>query len=1310
MSNNNNNNAPTNNTTGSTTGSITTTSDAGAGIGGVNTSPLSNTEEHVAHGNSFAIVDSAQRIKSELTWYQLVHAEIIAVTSAMRKNARWSGMNVNGLNMGGLGMSMGLRKGQANAKEPHTRNQENPLMKGFTNLREYLGTLEDVSELDALVLLNPFLEVIRSGNTTGPIAGTALGSIEKFLHYGIVGLQNPSVAFAMNALSSAATHCKFEASDAASDELVLLRMLQVLQMALTSECGQVLSDEAVCEMMETGLSMCCQMRLSEMLRRSAEHVMINMVISIFERLKTLEEEWVYIESPKETTTHTTVAAAATVEKEGQKNSHSPAAPHMSTPRTSPSPTPSGAKQQQTEPSESQDGEAADGVTTEFGVVERDSTGDTNDAAAAKSTGSTDQQSQSDDQVVEKGAENTESTGPAPLKPYGLPAIRELLRVLISLLNPHEHKHTDSMRLMALSILNVAFEVGGKSISRFETLRILVADEFCKYLFQLAKTDTTPLLTLTLRVISTVIDTMRPHLKLQQELFLFFLIERLSPSSGAGSRGMVIDVDEEGTISLVPSSTSKDTAASGEKAAAAKSHVDVRSGSPSVYARSGKNNGSEYAMVSPEVRELLLECLLQCARIPTFMVDLWFNYDCDLSCGDLFEEIIQFLSKNSFPDPQGFSGFDSHTLCLDTLLMFIDQLVERIDHGTELSNDLTSSDVLLELKSRKRLVLKGASLFNESPKKGIKFLIDNGVIEADKDGDTTESLAEFLRSTQQLNKKSLGEYLGKPDKLPLLQVFMRQFEFAGKRMDEALRVVLETFRLPGESQQIMRVTDTFAEVFFESNPTEIANPEAAQLLAYSIILLNTDQHNPQIRRRMTLEDYMRNLRGVNDGKDFPKEHLQEIYECIKHDEIVMPEEHEGQLGFNYAWKQLLQRSKSSGPFVVCDTAAYDKNIFQLAWKPALAAIAYAFDTAQDDATLQKAISGFHQCAMLASHFKLYEVFDAIVVNLANMTGLLEESNSRNMVPDPIVDVAGQKYVVSHLAVRFGRNYKGQLAAVVAFAVVTRHGNSMRKGWGKILEIIRNLFINSLLPGSMLQVEDFLSGTTSIPLKPKTPPPSKQQNRRDGSLLSTLSSYLLSPYSNDEGYRADPTEDEIESTMCAVDCVTACKLEELFSDMSSLDLDPLKSLLTSMQEVGYDFKAIEETKGSIPYNPVTVLFLEFMVTVAVRNQERIEIVWPYAVDYIFGVLKHADKQSVLVVERTVVALLRLCICFSGKEHMQEDILKCLKVLRDFPPAVTLAVAEQMMAGIYSLSNANSENLNNLEFVDTILEIKQKVASAM
>lgn len=237
---------------------------------------------------------------------------------------------------------------------------------------------------------------------------------------------------------------------------------------------------------------------------------------------------------------------------------------------------------------------------------------------------------------------------AALKAYGLPAIRELLRVLISLLNPHEHKHTDSMRLMALSILNVAFEVGGRSIGRFESLRSLVTDDFCKYVFQLAKTDSTPLLSLSLRVISTVFDTLRPFLKLQQELFIFFLIERLSPQQGTGSRGVSVDVDEEGNISFVSSSTLKQlNGGDGEMVT-----DNVRSGSPNMflgkstdYPRASKNySNAEQMAITGEVRELLLESLLQFARMPTFMVDLWYNYDCDLTCGDLFEELIQFLSK------------------------------------------------------------------------------------------------------------------------------------------------------------------------------------------------------------------------------------------------------------------------------------------------------------------------------------------------------------------------------------------------------------------------------------------------------------------------------------------------------------------------------------------------------------------------------------------------------------------------------------------------------------------------------------------
>ena len=71
-------------------------------------------------------------------------------------------------------------------------------------------------------------------------------------------------------------------------------------------------------------------------------------------------------------------------------------------------------------------------------------------------------------------------------PFGIASIKELLRVLISLLNPHDQQHTDSMRLMALGLLNIAFEVGGQSIGKFPSLRLMVADQLCKHLFQVSR--------------------------------------------------------------------------------------------------------------------------------------------------------------------------------------------------------------------------------------------------------------------------------------------------------------------------------------------------------------------------------------------------------------------------------------------------------------------------------------------------------------------------------------------------------------------------------------------------------------------------------------------------------------------------------------------------------------------------------------------------------------------------------------------------------------------------------------------------------
>lgn len=58
------------------------------------------------------------------------------------------------------------------------------------------------------------------------------------------------------------------------------------------------------------------------------------------------------------------------------------------------------------------------------------------------------------------------------------------------------------------------------------------------------------------------------------------------------------------------------------------------------------------------------------------------------------------------------------------------------------------------------------------------------------------------------------------------------------------------------------------------------------------------------------------------------------------------------------------------------------------------------------------------------------------------------------------------------------------------------------------MFQNLFMHSLLPTRMLQMEDFLGGVSMIPLRGGQP--HRSSARGDGGLLSALSSYLMTPY--------------------------------------------------------------------------------------------------------------------------------------------------------------------------------------------------------
>lgn len=63
---------------------------------------------------------------------------------------------------------------------------ENSLILSFKDLREVVCSKSGWESLTTLDILKPFFDVIKSEDTTGPMTGVALQSIEKFLKHPII--------------------------------------------------------------------------------------------------------------------------------------------------------------------------------------------------------------------------------------------------------------------------------------------------------------------------------------------------------------------------------------------------------------------------------------------------------------------------------------------------------------------------------------------------------------------------------------------------------------------------------------------------------------------------------------------------------------------------------------------------------------------------------------------------------------------------------------------------------------------------------------------------------------------------------------------------------------------------------------------------------------------------------------------------------------------------------------------------------------------------------------------------------------------
>ncbi|XP_039188029.1 cytohesin-4-like isoform X1 [Crotalus tigris] len=181
---------------------------------------------------------------------------------------------------------------------------------------------------------------------------------------------------------------------------------------------------------------------------------------------------------------------------------------------------------------------------------------------------------------------------------------------------------------------------------------------------------------------------------------------------------------------------------------------------------------------------------------------------------------------------------------------------------------------------------GRKKFNMDPDKGIQYLVEHKVLSLD-----AQEVAKFLYQGEGLNKTAIGDYLGQRDPLNLqiLQAFVECHQFANLNLVQALRQFLWSFRLPGEAQKIDRMMEAFANWYCQCNPGIFQSTDACYILSFSVIMLNTSLHNPNVKDKPPFERFMSMNRGINNGEDLQEVLLKNLFESIKNEPFSIPED-------------------------------------------------------------------------------------------------------------------------------------------------------------------------------------------------------------------------------------------------------------------------------------------------------------------------------------------------------------------------------------------------------------------------------------
>ncbi|CAN6194277.1 unnamed protein product [Urochloa humidicola] len=607
-----------------------------------------------------------------------------------------------------------------------------------------------------------------------------------------------------------------------------------------------------------------------------------------------------------------------------------------------------------------------------------------------------------------------------------------------------------------------------------------------------------------------------------------------------------------------------------------------------------------------------------------IIDIFVNFDCDVDAPNIFERIVNGLLKTALGVPAGSTTtltvaqdqtFRVESVkCLATIMKsmsaWMDQQLRIGEFSPSSSENLSSVD--------------NQNIHNGEEGSGMDYELQFDSSNSDiTDSSSLEQRRAYKMELQKgitlFNKKpSKGDYLGERDDFPLkvMHAYVDALNFESMDFGQAIRFFLQGFRLPGEAQKIDRIMEKFAQCYCKCNPNAFTSADTAYVLAYSVILLNTDAHNPMVKNKMSKADFMRNNRGIDDGKDLPEDYLSALYDQIVNNEIKMsadssvaqtkqsnsvsrllgldniinfvnwrPAEDKA-VGANDLLIKHIQekfkakRGKSESTFYVVADATILRFMMESCWAPMMAAFSVLLDQCDDKAATSQCLKGLRFSVHITSVMCMQTQRDAFLTSIAKFTSL-------------------------HSAADMKQKNVDAMKAIISIAI--EDGNYLQEAWEHVLTCLsrfEHLHLlgegvptdASFLTAPLVESEDKTQKSTSVQSSKKTNAlqnPAVMAAVRGGTYDSTVAKSNVS---------ALVTPEQINnflSNINLLDQIGIVELNHIFAHSQRLNGDAIVAFVKALCKVSM-------TELQSPMDP-RIFCLTKIVEIAHYNMNRIRLVW-------------------------------------------------------------------------------------------------------